>query len=214
MGRVKVTLEEGEIKAFKNLSGYHCFTDLYHKDYNLNIESDFYFPADKKIVIPLPDPKKPVDDTILKPNPVYPFPISATLVRGLVSNTGPVVNALVSVVGKTIETITDERGEFVLYFKGIKKEDITIEIRKDGDTKAVNTTIEEGNDDFVKKPDSVNVSFRPQGEILCFLHITSRRFLASLEMTSCWDFLRDHQNINSFRKGGLKCQSIYHQGYM
>jgi hypothetical protein len=144
MGRVKVTLEEGEIKAFKNLSGYHCFTDLYHKDYNLNIESDFYFPADKKIVIPLPDPKKPVDDTILKPNPVYPFPISATLVRGLVSNTGPVVNALVSVVGKTIETITDERGEFVLYFKGIKKEDITIEIRKDGDTKAVNTTIEEG----------------------------------------------------------------------
>lgn len=144
MGRVKVTLEEGEIKAFKNLSGYHCFTDLSHKDYNLNIESDFYFPADKKIVIPLPDPKKPVDDTILKPNPVYPFPISATLVRGLVSNTGPVVNALVSVVGKTIETITDERGEFVLYFKGIKKEDITIEIRKDGDTKVVNTTIEEG----------------------------------------------------------------------
>ena len=144
MGRIKVTLEEGEIKAFKNLSGYHCFTDLSHKDYNLNIESDFYFPADKKIVIPLPDPKKPVDDTILKPNPVYPFPISATLVRGLVSNTGPVVNALVSVVGKTIETITDERGEFVLYFKGIKKEDITIEIRKDGDTKAVNTTIEEG----------------------------------------------------------------------
>ena len=37
MGRVKVTLEEGEIKAFKNLSGYHCFTDLSHKDYNLNI---------------------------------------------------------------------------------------------------------------------------------------------------------------------------------
>ena len=145
IGRIKVTLEEGEIKAFKNLSGYYCFTDLSHKDYNLNIESDFYFPADKTIAIPFPDPKKPVDDTIiLKPNPVYPFPISATLVRGLVSNTGPVVNALVSVAGKTIETITDERGEFVLYFKGIKKEDIIIEIRKDGDTKAVNTTIEEG----------------------------------------------------------------------
>ena len=144
IGRIKVTLEKGEIKAFKNLSGYYCFTDLSHKDYHLNIESDFYFPVDKTIAIPLPDPKKPVDTIILKPNPVYPFPISATLVRGLVSNTGPVVNALVSVAGKTIETITDERGEFVLYFKGIKKEDITIEIRKDGDTKAVNTTIEEG----------------------------------------------------------------------
>ena len=145
IGRIKVTLDEGEIKAFKNLSGYHCFTDLYHKDYNLNIESDFYFPANKTIAIPLPDPEKPVDDNIiLKPKPVYPFPVSATLVRGLVSNTGPVVKALVSVAGKTIETITDERGEFVLYFKGIKEEDITIEIRKDGNTKAVNTTIEEG----------------------------------------------------------------------
>ena len=145
IGRIKVTLDEGEIKAFKNLSGYHCFTDLYHKDYNLNIESDFYFPANKTIAIPLPYPEKPVDDNIiLKPKPVYPFPVSATLVRGLVSNTGPVVKALVSVTGKTIETITDERGEFVLYFKGIKEEDITIEIRKDGNTKAVNTTIEEG----------------------------------------------------------------------
>ncbi|MDL1973315.1 MAG: hypothetical protein LWX55_00720 [Deltaproteobacteria bacterium] len=145
IGRIKVTLEEGKIKAFKNLSGYYCFTDLSHKDYNLSIESDYYFPGDKTIAIPLPDPKKPVDDTIiLKPNPVYPFPVSATLVRGLLSKTDPVVNALVSVAGKTTETITDERGEFILYFKGIKKEDITIEIRKDGDTKAVNTTIEEG----------------------------------------------------------------------
>ena len=145
IGRIKVTLDEGEMKAFKNLSGYHCFTDLYHKDYNLNIESDFYFPANKTIAIPLPYPEKPVDDNIiLKPKPVYPFPVSATLVRGLVSNTGPVVKALVSVTGKTIETITDERGEFVLYFKGIKEEDITIKIRKDGNTKAVNTTIEEG----------------------------------------------------------------------
>ncbi len=145
IGRINVILEDAEIKAFKNLSGYYCFTDLSHKDYHLNIESDFYFPANKTIAIPLPDPEKPVDDNIiLKPNPVYPFPVSATLVRGLVSNTGPVVKALVSVAGKTIETITDERGEFVLYFKGIKEEDITIEIRKDGDTKDVNTTIEEG----------------------------------------------------------------------
>jgi hypothetical protein len=60
-------------------------------------------------------------------------------------------------------------------------------------------------DDFVKKPDSVNVSFRPQGEILCFWHITLRRFLASLEMTPRyrrgWDFLRDLKILTLSEKG-------------
>ena len=28
IGRVKVTLVEGEREAFRNLSGYYCFTDL------------------------------------------------------------------------------------------------------------------------------------------------------------------------------------------
>ena len=32
------------------------------------------------------------------------------------------------------------------------------------------------------------MSFRPQGEILCLQYVTQERFLASLEMTSCWDF--------------------------
>ena len=46
------------------------------------------------------------------------------------------------------------------------------------------------------------MSFRPQGEILSFRHVTSDGFLASLEMTSCWDFLRGHHawpKINEIR---------------
>ncbi len=85
-----------------------------------------------------------VVEIALKPKPSYRFPSSATLARGLVSNTGPVVNADVTVVAKTIETLTDEKGEFVLYFKGIKQEVITVEIKKGGNTKSVNTTVEEG----------------------------------------------------------------------
>lgn len=84
-------------------------------------------------------------EIVLKPKPSYLFPVRATLVRGVVMGTvEPVVNADIGVLGKTIKTITDERGEFILYFKGIKKEDITIEIKKNGDTKNVNATIEEG----------------------------------------------------------------------
>ena len=62
----------------------------------------------------------------------------------MVSDGSPVAKAEVEVVGKPIKTLTDEKGEFVLYFKGIEMENITVEIKKGGNTKSVNTTIEEG----------------------------------------------------------------------
>lgn len=143
-GDIKVLIEEGDINAVKNLSGYYLFNDLADGNYNIIIESDLYFSEEMAVAVPRPDPKNPVIEITLKPRPSYPFPNNATLVRGLFSNAGPLANAAVKVIGKTIETITDERGEFILYFKGIKKEDITIEIKKNGDTKTVNATIEEG----------------------------------------------------------------------
>ena len=143
--RVKVMLNEVEREAFKNLSGYYCFLDVPHGNYTLSIESESYFPVDIPIVIPFPDPKNPVEEVVLKPHPGYPFSQNATLVRGVVSsNTGPVVEADVTVIGKSIETRTDENGEFVLFCKGIKQENVTIEINKGINTKVVNTTIEEG----------------------------------------------------------------------
>ena len=86
-----------------------------------------------------------VNEIFLKPLPSYPFPSHATLVRGSVSNEDPVVNAEIDVVGTTIQTRTYERGEFVIYFKGVEdKKEITIEIKKNRDTKTVDETIEEG----------------------------------------------------------------------
>ncbi|HWP92885.1 MAG TPA: carboxypeptidase-like regulatory domain-containing protein [Thermodesulfobacteriota bacterium] len=144
IGNVKVTIKEGDIKAFKNLSGYYLFKDMNPGNYNFAVGSDFYLPEEMAVNLPQPDPKNPVVEVTLKPKPSYPFPRNATLVRGLVSDGNPVVDADVSVVGKTIETKTDEKGEFVLYFKGIKQEAITVEVKKGGNTKSVNTTVEEG----------------------------------------------------------------------
>lgn len=144
IGNVKVTIKEGDRKAFRNISGYYLFNDMNPGNYNVVAESDHYFSEETAVNIPQPDPKNPVMGVSLKPKPSYPFPGNANLVRGLVSDGGPVVDADVSVVGKTIETKTDEKGEFVLYFKGIKQEAITIEIKKGGNTKSVNTTVEEG----------------------------------------------------------------------
>lgn len=145
IGSAKVKLKEGDIEAIKNISGYYCFIDLTAENYTVGIESDFYFPKEETVDTSALDPKNPVVAIELKPKPSYPFPGHATLVRGLVEGAGgPVVNADMEVVGKTIKTITDEKGEFVLYFEGIKEENITIEIKKDGSTKSVNTTVKEG----------------------------------------------------------------------
>lgn len=144
VGDINVMIKQGDIQAIKNLSGYYLFTDMIVGNYDVVITSDFYFPEETTVDISSLDLKEAVVEIALKPTSAYPFPDSATLVRGLVKNTGPLINAQVRVIDKPIETITDERGEFVLYFKGIKKEDITIEIKKHGNTKTVHTTIEEG----------------------------------------------------------------------
>jgi hypothetical protein len=55
VGNGKVVIKEGDkdTESFKNLSGYYIFTNLENRDYNISIETEFYFPADRKI-----DPSK------------------------------------------------------------------------------------------------------------------------------------------------------------
>jgi phosphatidate phosphatase APP1 len=144
VGRVEVKLQEGGPKVVKNLSGYHLFTDLAHGVYTVSVESDYYSTVEEAVDTSLLDAKNPVVQIVLKPNSRYPFPAGSTLLRGMVSNGSPIAGADVSVTGKTITTNTDERGEFVLHFRGIKTETITVVIQKGGDTKSIGATIEEG----------------------------------------------------------------------
>jgi hypothetical protein len=83
---------------------------------------------------------------LLKPLPSYPFPNHATLVRGLLIDSGknPVVDATVKVASQNIETKSDINGEFVLYFNKIQNKNISISIGKNGNAKSVDTTLEEG----------------------------------------------------------------------
>lgn len=46
IGCVKVIIKEGNIKATKNLSGYHTFTELRNDNYTINIISNLYFPEE------------------------------------------------------------------------------------------------------------------------------------------------------------------------
>jgi hypothetical protein len=143
-GRVEVKLKDVGPKAMKNLSGYFLFTDLAPGVYTVSVESDYYSTVEEAVDTSILDAKNPVVQIVLKPNSQYPFPVGATLVRGVVANGSPVPDAEVSVIGKTITTNTDGRGEFVLHFRGIKTEAIIIVIQKGSDTKSVGATIEEG----------------------------------------------------------------------
>lgn len=94
--------------------------------------------------------KNPVVTIAVIPRPSYPYSNNATLVRGLVvsntgSNTDPAVNAEVNVLNRIEQTKTNEKGEFALCFKEIKKnEDITIEIKQNENSKTIDSTLEEG----------------------------------------------------------------------
>lgn len=144
LGYVSLVIADGDSRAVQNLSGYYTVNDLIAGIHAVHIDADRYFPVDMHVDTGALDPKNPVVEVVLMPRSFYPFPANATLVRGIVANEVPVPDALISVLGKTTVATTDEQGEFVLFFKNIKKEDITIEIRKDGNLKTVSTTIEEG----------------------------------------------------------------------
>lgn len=146
VGRIKVMIGKGNTEAVKNLSGYYIFTDLAAGQYPLSYESDFYFSKEVPVNTSLLNPKNPVVEVVLKPGPSYPFPAHATLIRGLIlkPNKEPVAKADVKAVEAMTETESDDRGEFVLYFNGLKNKKTTIEIKKGGVTKAIKVNLEEG----------------------------------------------------------------------
>jgi hypothetical protein len=136
IGWVKVLLAGQDLKSVKNPSGYYLFLDLPGNECQVRVETDYYFSEKATVKLPDLDPLNPVVRFKLKPKPSYPFSPGTTLIRGMVHNSdqNPAAGAKVEVPGKNVNNITTEKGEFVLYFKGLTEEDI----------------IKEGNKRFVK----------------------------------------------------------------
>ncbi|HEX7332212.1 MAG TPA: hypothetical protein VF290_11985 [Pyrinomonadaceae bacterium] len=100
---------------------------------------------ERPIVLPMPVPLNPLEVVTFAPTPAYPFPANATLVRGTVVQAGTgapdiVVTTTYDEVdpldptltaARTIETLTDRAGEFVLFFKRLplKTQAITVSVR-------------------------------------------------------------------------------------
>jgi hypothetical protein len=141
IGKLKIFIKELEYASIPNRSGYYLFLDLNEKltdDHTLVIESE------EKYYIKQSIPIKDVMGHILKsqpevkisliPNSSYPFSSGITLVRGTVVANGadnnnipikkPVSGAKAEIKARSIDSKTDERGNFVLYFKNLKKNDV------------------------------------------------------------------------------------------
>jgi hypothetical protein len=123
VGKVRVSISEYDRDAVKNPSSYYTFLDLpevVSGDYPIRVTS-LYYVEKETIVTPAGlVPEAPVALIPLTPSHLYPFPSGATLLRGMVSDTGAsaVSGAEVrwEVSAVTKSTTASEKGEFVLYF--------------------------------------------------------------------------------------------------
>lgn len=161
---LRVAIQElPRLKPTLNPSGFYCFHDFEAAagnpgtvpdgDYTLVVEpdplrADWYFlepepggswtfAFTRPVTLPLPDPRHPVLPLRLAPNPDYPFPGQATLIRGAVFREGNGPGAALpgvtlrttydrtdpndpgASVPRTLETQSDRRGQFVLFFTAL-----------------------------------------------------------------------------------------------
>lgn len=152
-----VSLAEVDTDAVQNNSGFHLFLDAtVPDDATVDIDGgqrylDESLPVDPTALTPLRPPEEieqlqssPYQEIQLRPSPVYRFPPGATLLRGRVQDPAEdgVEGATLTILGldRTTETVRD--GEFVLYFKDITADDVSVEdgdrlIQVDGDTPQV-----------------------------------------------------------------------------
>ncbi len=86
----------------------------WNKDYRGTLEYE-YTPSSS---ITIPVPESMILNVKAFPNSLYPFPSSATLLRGSVRNTAGdrISEAEVQIVGGLLTTKTEELGDFVLFF--------------------------------------------------------------------------------------------------
>lgn len=141
------------IRAVKNPSGYYTYSELPPSTYILSVESELYFFEEREFnPESFSDSKEPVIEIVLRPKPSYPFPARATLVRGMLAPGGSLpANVKIKVRGRDTQTIPDESGEFVLYFKEIVKsgEEITVEVEYGRKKKTIKSTLEEGRSVYI-----------------------------------------------------------------
>ena len=128
VNNLDVSIKDSNVKAIRNPSGYYLFSDLPDDNYTVLVKGgDHYFDEENKVVKPDDlDELNPVIDLTLKPAPSYIFPSTATLIRGHLKDSGGggIPRAVLRIKGFDALARTNDKGEFVIYLKGLKKNNI------------------------------------------------------------------------------------------
>ncbi len=123
-----VLIKGHNVKPIRNPSGYYLFFDLPDDNYTVLVKGGkYYFDEEKEAVRPDDlDELNPVMDITLKPAPSYNFPSTATLVRGHLKDSGGsgISGAVLRIKGFDAKTGTNDKGDFVIYLRGLKKNDV------------------------------------------------------------------------------------------
>lgn len=157
---VEVSLKGKKIEPVKNPSGYYIFLDIPQDSYTVHVKGGEYYFDEEKDVKLSDQNKNPIVNIILNPDPAYPFSPSATLIRGYLQTSKGIgiPEASLKVKGKDIETKTTEKGEFVIYFKDLKKDDVTIiDGKRLVKIKEKNPVLEIKHPDYKKKTKSLEI---------------------------------------------------------
>lgn len=135
-GRIVLSLNGRTTDAVRNRSGYYLFLNLPSANpdgsvagYDLGVNSEFYSPSLLEDLRPADLPLlAPVVSMTMVPNPSYPFPPGATLLRGTVQDLSgnPIPEATVEIRNSTVQGATTAKGEFALYFKRVTADDVVI----------------------------------------------------------------------------------------
>ena len=128
VNNLDVLIKDYNVRPIRNPSGYYLFFDLPDDNYTVQVKGgEYYFDEDKEAVKPDDlNELNPVIDIILNPAPSYHFPSTATLIRGNLKDSGGrgIPGAVLRIKGFDTRTRTNDKGEFVIYFKGLKKNDV------------------------------------------------------------------------------------------
>ncbi len=130
-------------------SGYYLFRDVPNGSHQLETEAYYYVHEPVAVMLPRPDPKSPVMQLLLKPNPSYSFPEGTTLLKGIVIDASkrPLPDVRINVVNRSESTLTTSKGAFVLYFKTMAADTLAVILRLNragGSSKDISAEIKKG----------------------------------------------------------------------
>ena len=145
LGKIRVYINELNYESIFNRSGYHLFLDIQDKLLDNGnmfiIKSVEQYYQEKSKIFSKDDitTNNLVFQENLIPSVYYPFSHNETLIKGTImteiSTNGetslkPLLGANVKLGARNLETITNDKGGFVFYFKNLREDDIVVEDEK------------------------------------------------------------------------------------